>query len=58
MLDILLPRTDAGVAFQVALATVVFAGLAWRYWRNRDARIFVIGLWLVTYGAMGVRAIH
>ncbi len=58
MLDILLPRTDAGVVFQAVAATVVFATLTWRFRANKDARIFVIGLWVATYGVMGMRAIH
>lgn len=57
-MDLLLPRTDAGVLAQVIVATAVFAGLTWRFRRNKDVRIFVIGLWVLTYGAMGVRAIH
>ncbi len=57
-MDLLLPRTDAGVLAQLIIATVVFAALTWRLWHNKDARIFVIGLWVLTYGAMGVRAIH
>ena len=58
MIDILLPRTDAGVFVQLAIATVLFAGLTWRLWANRDARVFVAGLWIVTIGLMGVRALH
>ena len=58
MKDILLPRTDAGVTFQFVVATAILGLLLWRVWRNKDARIFVIGLWLLTYGAMGIRTIH
>jgi lipoprotein signal peptidase len=57
-MDLLLPTTDAGVAAQVVIAATVFAGLVWRLWANRDARIFVIGLAMLTFGAMGVRALH
>ena len=58
MIEILLPRTDAGVTVQFVIATVVFALVLWRAWRSKDARIFVIGLWLVTYAGMGLRALH
>lgn len=58
MLDLLLPRTDAGVLAQLIIATIVFALMTWRFWSNKDARIFVIGLWVMTYAAMGVRALH
>ena len=57
-MDLLLPTTDAGVAAQVVIATIVFAGLLWRLWANKDARIFVIGMAMLTFGAMGVRALH
>ncbi len=58
MTDLMLPRTDAGVLFQLAAATVVFAVVTRMVWRNRYARVFVIGLWVLTYGLMGVRAVH
>ena len=58
MVDLLLPRTDAGVLVQLVMATIVLAALTLRFWRNTDARIFVIGLWVVTFGLMGVRALH
>ncbi len=58
MIDVLLPRTDAGVLVQLVIATVVFAVLVWRFRRNRDARIFVVGLWVMAVGLMGVRALH
>ena len=58
MIDLLLPRTDAGVLFQLVAASAVFVLVVWRWWRNRDVRIFVIGLWVLTMGLMGVRALH
>ena len=57
-MDLLLPRTDAGVLVQLVIATIVFAFTLRRFWRNRDARIFIIGLWTITYAFMGVRALH
>lgn len=58
MTDLLLPRTDAGVLFQLVAATVIFAVVTRTVWRNRDARLFVVGLWILTYALMGVRAVH
>jgi hypothetical protein len=58
MTDLLLPRTDAGVLFQFIAATLVFIAVTWRFRGNKDARVFVVGLWVLTYGLMGVRAIH
>jgi hypothetical protein len=58
VIDILLPRTDAGVAVQLIVAAVLFIAALVRFWRNRDARIFIVGLWVITFSFMGVRAIH
>ena len=58
MTDLLLPRTDAGVLFQVIVVTVVFALATISFRRNRDVRILMVGMWVATYGFMGVRAIH
>jgi len=58
MIDLLLPATDAGVAAQAIAATIVFAAATWWTRKNSDVRLVVIGLWLVAYGAMGVRALH
>ena len=58
MTDILLPRTDAGVLTQVIVITVVFAFAVFANRKNSDVRIFVVGLWVATYAAMGLRAVH
>ena len=58
MIEILLPRTDAGVVVQFVLATLILSLVIWRLWKRKDARLFVIGLWLVTYAGMGLRALH
>ncbi len=58
MIDLILPRTDGGVLAQLAVVTVVFATAAWLTRRRKDVRVLVIGLWLVAYGGMGVRALH
>lgn len=58
VLDLLLPRTDAGVAVQTAV--VVVAGLVSLrlVWHRHDWRIFVLGAWVLTLSIVGVRAVH
>ncbi len=58
MTDLLLPRTDAGVLVQIIVVTAVFALATIAMRRNRDVRILMIGMWVATYGFMGVRALH
>ena len=58
MLDLLLPRTDAGVAAQAAVAVVLFAALGYASRNHRDYRIFVIGLALMTVAFFGLRMVH
>lgn len=56
--DILLPRTDAGVAFQVGLVLVVLAFALQRTWAHRDLRIFTMGVGVFVLGLMMLRAAH
>lgn len=58
MIDVLLPATDAGVAFQfgVVLTAGVVGFVATR--RNRDVRILVIGLTTLLVAVMALRSIH
>lgn len=58
LVEILLPRTDAGVLAQlVALAAVVLvASLLLR--RRRELLLFIWGIGLVLLGGMGLRALH
>lgn len=58
MTDLVLPRTDGGVAVQLVIVTLVFATALWLVRGEREVRVLVIGLWLVSYGAMGIRALH
>jgi hypothetical protein len=58
VLDLLLPRTDAGALFQVVVVTIVFGALTWAVRRQRDWRTLVIGIWLLLYGGMALRAVH
>jgi len=58
MHDLLLPATDGGVAAQaVVIAVAGLVGLVLTR-RRPELRLVVIGLWLVAYGGIGVRALH
>ncbi len=58
LLDLLLPRTDAGVLVQTLLAGVIFATLLAVVWRWREARVFVAGAGVLALALMGLRAVH
>lgn len=58
MIELLLPRTDAGVVVQVAVATVTFAVLLLLTRRNRDLRFLVGALAFATFAFFGLRAAH
>jgi hypothetical protein len=56
--DLLLPRTDAGVAAQVIGALVVFAVVAVLVRRSLDLLWFVGGLCTLTYAWFALRTLH
>jgi intracellular septation protein A len=56
--DVIFPSTDAGVAVQLILVTLVFATAVWLMRRRPEVRTLIIGLWVLTYGAAGLRALH
>lgn len=56
--EILLPRTDAGVLFQVVLAAVTYGTLIVAVRRNRDVLSFVVGLATITAAWFAFRAVH
>lgn len=58
LIDLLLPRTDAGVAVQLALVAVGGAAALAATWRRVELRIFVVGLLVFLLGLAGVRALH
>lgn len=58
LLDLALPRTDAGVFVQVALALAAFGAALWRVRRNRDLLTFVVGLATLTFALIAVRTLH
>jgi hypothetical protein len=58
MLDLLLPGTDEGVAAQLAVWAIVSVGALILTRKNKDLRLLVIGLSILSLGLMGLRAIH
>ncbi len=58
MHDLLFPATDSGVLAQllVIAAAAITALVVLR--RQPEWRTVVVGLWLVGYGAIGLRALH
>jgi hypothetical protein len=58
VIELLLPRTDAGVAVQVVGLIVVLAVLLRITWRRPDLRLVVLGSGLLVLALMGVRAAH
>lgn len=57
-MDLLLPRTDRGVAVQAVFAAVVFAIAVFAVRGDRDLRLFVGGLGMLAAAWFGIRAIH
>lgn len=57
-MELLLPRTDAGVALQGALAAVAFAGALLAVRRSPELRRFVVGLATMAAAFFGLRAMH
>lgn len=58
VMELLLPRTDAGAIGQAVVAAVVFALLWWAVRRDRDVRLLVGGMALFTFAMFGLRAAH
>ena len=58
LLDLLLPRTDAGVLVQFIAAGLVYPPLIWFGRRNRDIMLFFIGLCVFTFAIFGLRMVH
>jgi hypothetical protein len=56
--ELFLPRTDAGVAAQVAVVLVVAIGVGMAVRRERSLVLLTSGLALVLLGLMGMRALH
>lgn len=57
-MELLLPGTDRGVALEAAIAAVVLLVAMVLVRRDRDLRVFVAGLGVLTAAWFGVRALH
>lgn len=58
MIELLLPRTDAGAAVQAAVALVIFVPAVIAVRRHRELRIFVIGVGTITAAWFALRTVH
>ncbi|MDA2979911.1 MAG: hypothetical protein O3B42_09155 [Actinomycetota bacterium] len=57
-MDLLLPSTDAGVAVQVGLWVVLSATGLVLTRRNKDFRLLVVGLSILGFALIALRAVH
>jgi hypothetical protein len=57
-MDLLLPSTDAGVAVQVGLWVVLSATGLVLTRRNKDFRLLVVGLSILGFSLIALRAVH
>jgi len=58
VIEFLLPRTDAGVGWQAAIAVVVFAVALYVVRRDREYRLLVVGLAVLTGAWFALRTLH
>ena len=58
LVDLALPRTDAGAFVQAAIAVPIFGIALWRVRHNRDIRAFVAGLAVITFAWFALRTLH
>ncbi len=58
LLDLALPRTDAGAFTQAVVAVPVFGCALWRVRHNRDLVTFVAGLAVMTFAWFALRTVH
>jgi hypothetical protein len=58
VLDLLLPRTDAGALLQAAVVIFVGGALLALLWKRHEWRIFMIGAIVLSLALVGLRAVH
>lgn len=58
LVDLALPRTDAGAFTQAAVALPLFGLALWHVRRNRDVLTFVAGLAMMTVAWFALRTLH
>ena len=56
--DLLLPRTDAGVLAQLVLLGAVSVGAIWTLRHRPHARLLAVGVTVFLLSLMGLRALH
>lgn len=56
--ELVQPRTDAGVVFQLVLAAVVIVLWTWRVRHDRDLRMLAMGSGVFLLGLFALRAAH
>ena len=58
LVDLALPRTDAGAFVQAAIAVPIFGIAIWRVRHHRDIRTFVVGVATLTFAWFALRTLH
>lgn len=58
MSSLLWPTTDAGVLAQLVVLLALVGVALWRWGRQPDARLLVIGAGIALLALMGLRAAH
>lgn len=58
MKELLLPRTDAGVALQALAIFPALLIVLYLVRRDREVRVFVLGLGCLALAWFGLRAVH
>lgn len=58
LVEILLPRTDAGVMVQLIVVLAASALLVWRVRRHSELRFFVVSCSVFVLGLFMLRALH
>lgn len=58
MIELFLPRTDAGAGVQAIVALVLFVVALAAVRRNPDLRVFVLGLGTITAAWFALRTVH
>lgn len=58
LLDFVLPSTDAGVFAQASITAAVLGAALWFVRKRPEPRIFVLGLAVLAFSLMALRAVH
>lgn len=58
LVDLALPRTNAGAFVQAAIAVMIFGIVLWRVRHDRDIRTFVVGVATLTFAWFALRTLH